>query len=143
MYTESYKIINISSGSNNEVGNSKVEDNTTYKSNEFININVILARTNSQQLSQVQPLIQPIQPLIQLPLSTTSLANQPLIQSSIRPSLSAALISIRPTQAHKPTLKQASQNRRTSEKEEKKKAKLAKNAKTTKTTQLKDFKLPF
>jgi hypothetical protein len=31
----------------------KVEDNTTYKSNEFIDIDIILTRTNSQQLSQV------------------------------------------------------------------------------------------
>jgi hypothetical protein len=47
MYAESYKIINISSNNNNEVSDNKVEDNTTYKSDEFIDINIILARTNS------------------------------------------------------------------------------------------------
>jgi hypothetical protein len=43
MYAESYGIINILFDSNDEVGDSEVEDNTTYKSNEFIDINVILA----------------------------------------------------------------------------------------------------
>jgi hypothetical protein len=50
--------------SNDEVGDSEVEDNITYKSDEFIDINIILTWTNNQQLSQVQPLIRPIQPLI-------------------------------------------------------------------------------
>jgi hypothetical protein len=51
--------------------------------------------------------------------------------------------SSRPTREYKPTAKQASQNRRTIEKEEKKRAKLAKKPKTVDTTQLDEFELPF
>jgi hypothetical protein len=49
----------------------------------------------------------------------------------------------RPTRARKPSAKQASQNRRTIEKEEKKRAQFAKKPKTTDTTQLDGFELPF
>jgi hypothetical protein len=43
MYAESYEIINISFDSDDEVGDSEVKDNITYKSDEFIDIDVILA----------------------------------------------------------------------------------------------------
>jgi hypothetical protein len=51
--------------------------------------------------------------------------------------------SSRLTRERKPTTKQASQNRRTIEKQLKRKAKLARKGKTVNTTQLDDVELPF
>ena len=51
--------------------------------------------------------------------------------------------SSRLTRVRKPTSKQASQNRRTIEKQLKRKAKLARKGKTVNTTQLDDIELPF
>ena len=121
---ESHDTINISSDSDDEI-----EDNI-FKSDKFIDIDVILtgARSHEAPLSTAPLSIQPIRPSIQPPSTAPS-----VIQAS----------SSRPTRDRTLTSKQASQNRRTIEKEEKKRAKLAKKPKTVDTTQLDEFELPF
>jgi hypothetical protein len=116
-----------------------VEQDDASDSDEFVDIDVLIAR--SQARSQARN--SSIQPTIQSPIDSDEFVDIDVLIAQSQAQYQPPTSSNHPIRTRKPTAKQASQNRRAIEREEKRLAKLSKKPKTVDTTQLDDFELPF